>query len=280
MREEQRIPVSQVRRAEPMNVELPPRWKGFLLYWTKGVSFKHLVAPEDGTITGIEEARTVFPFVKKQRFFFNHKPLTVWFPPDNFESRVGLYPGMVFKKGEDIIKMKVVAGDHLLVDRFTYNFRHPERGEIIVFKTKGITGIRDQDVLYIKRLVALPNEEVRIGNDRHLIINGRRLDASTPHFEMVYSFDLYPNSPYVGHVNDYSVAQMGLRDRYGTSLAPLLPDETVVHKVGPEHYMAMGDNTLNSADSRTWGDLPQKNVIGRCWFVYWPFTDRFGWGYR
>jgi signal peptidase I len=63
-------------------------------------------------------------------------------------------------------------------------------------------------------------------------------------------------------------------------IAPLFPNEQTVHTVGPHAYLAMGDNTFNSADSRVWGDLPQGNVIGRCWFVYWPFTERFGWGYR
>jgi signal peptidase I len=256
--------------------ELPPFWVGLYRYWVYGVSYKHLVAPEDGTLTAIEQPRVVLPFVKKQRFFFNGKPITTWFPPDSFESRAQLYPGQQYRKGEDIIKLKVIAGDHLLVDRFTYNFRRPDRGEIIVFKTKGIKNLT-QDVLYIKRLVALPNEEVRISNDRHLIINGTKLDAGTPHFEMVYSFEVNPTETrYLGHVNDYAAGRIGLRDR----LAPLFPDETATHKVGPEHYMAMGDNTLNSLDSRSWGDLPQKNVIGRCWFVYWPFTDRFGWGYR
>jgi len=222
----------------------------------------------------------LIPFVKRQDIYFNHKPLTIWFPPEDLARRAELYPGMAFKKGSDIIKLKVIAGDHLLVDRFTYNFRHPERGEIFVFKTKGIQNLQ-QDVLYIKRLVALPNEEVRLGNDRHLIINGIRLDSATPHFENVYSFDYNTNSPYKGHVNDVALQKMGLRDRYPTgSLAPLLPDETISHKVGATHYMAMGDNTLNSYDSRAWGDVPRENVIGRCWFVYWPFTERFGWGYH
>jgi signal peptidase I len=259
------------------NVEIPSFLGGLYEYWVHGVSYKHLVAPEDGSITGLEQPRVVLPFVKKQRILFNNRPLTVWFPPETLERDAQLYPGMRFRRGEDIFKLKVVAGDHLLVDRFTYNFRQPKRGEIIVFKTKGIQGL-NQDVLYIKRLVALPNEEVRLSNDRHLIINGKKLDASTPRFEMVYSFDVDPTETrYLGHVNDYATAQMGLRDR---SLAPLLPDETVSHKVGPKNYMAMGDNTLNSLDSRAWGDLPQKNVIGRCWFIYWPFTSRFGWGYR
>ncbi|HTG44741.1 MAG TPA: signal peptidase I, partial [Verrucomicrobiae bacterium] len=260
------------------NFDMPPFWKRFALYWTQGISYKQLVALEDGQVTGIGEPKVIIPFVKKQQIFFNRKPLTIWFPPEDLQKRAELWPGMFFKKGEDILKLKVVAGDHLLVDRFTYNFRHPQRGEIFVFKTKGITGLA-QDVLYIKRLVALPNEEVRIGNDSHLIIDGKRLDASTPHFEMVYSREINPtNNPYLGHVNDFALARMNLR--YSSSLAPLLPDESVTHKVGPAHYMAMGDNTLNSFDSRAWGDVPQKNVIGRCWFVYWPFTDRFGWGYR
>jgi signal peptidase I len=49
---------------------------------------------------------------------------------------------------------------------------------------------------------------------------------------------------------------------------------------GRATFFAMGDNTLNSSDSRSWGDVPRENVIGKCWFVYWPFTERFGWGTR
>jgi signal peptidase I len=44
--------------------------------------------------------------------------------------------------------------------------------------------------------------------------------------------------------------------------------------------MVMGDNTLNSLDSRSWGAFPARNVIGRYWFVYWPITERFGWAPR
>lgn len=261
------------------NVQIPPRWKRLIVYWTRGISYEHLVAPEDGQITGIGAAQSLMPFVRRQQIYFNKKPLTIWFPPDNLEDRIQLYPSTIFKKGDDILKLKITTGDHLLVDRFTYNFRHPKRGEIFVFKTKGIASLAP-DVLYIKRLVALPNEEVRIGNDRHLIINGSRLDSATPRFENVYSFDHNTNSPYKGHVNEFALEKMGLRSFYQRGLSPLLPDETAAHQVGAHHYMAMGDNTLNSSDSRTWGDVPQRNVIGRCWFVYWPFSERFGWGYR
>jgi signal peptidase I len=81
-------------------------------------------------------------------------------------------------------------------------------------------------------------------------------------------FDLYPN------------------------LAPNFPDENTVYTnelfevtniitgAGQDidSYMVMGDNTCNSFDSRAWGPFPAKNVIGKSFFVYWPLTDRFGWG--
>jgi signal peptidase I len=42
----------------------------------------------------------------------------------------------------------------------------------------------------------------------------------------------------------------------------------------------MGDNTMNSLDSRSWGAFPAVSVIGKSFFVYWPLTERFGWGYH
>ncbi|MBI4324125.1 MAG: signal peptidase I [Chloroflexi bacterium] len=247
----------------------------FANYWMHGVSFIHVIAKSEGELRQIEPPKFVFPFVKKQRFLVGNQWYTAWFPPDRFLEWAGLYRGQFFAKGEDIVKMKVVSGDHLLVDRLTYNFRRPKRGEIIVFKTKGVNDL-PQDQLYIKRLVALGNETVQIGDDRHLIINGRRLDAATSHFEFVYAIGSNPKeNDYLGHVNGVVAAQLGK-----PSLAPLFPNETESYTVGADQYLAMGDNTLNSYDSRSWGGLPQRNVIGKCWFVYWPITDRFGWGTR
>lgn len=278
------ITYENLNTPEHEDVQIPPFWKRFFLYWAYGISYKYLEAPFDGQVLGYEEPKTVFPFVKRQPIIFGDPRdpskrvrMNIWFTPNEHIPREAeLHPDKVYKAGETIVKLKAVAGDHLLVDRFTYNFRRPKRGEIIVFKTKEIQGL-PPDVLYIKRLVALPGERVQLGNDQRLIINGRPLSASDRHFEYLYTLDgQQGESRYSGHVNE----QVGQRKFGRSSLAPLFPNERAVHVVGPNHYMAMGDNTLNSLDSRYWGDLPQRNVIGRCWFVYWPLTDRFGWGYR
>jgi signal peptidase I len=241
--------------------------------WFGGVSYVRLVAEADGPIQRVEDPLRLLIFNIKQTIWIGGKAHLLWFPPDcgqaDIATRAGIRPGTEFKRGDTVLNVKVQSGDHLFVDRLSYNFRKPKRGEIIVFETSGIAAL-PQDQFYIKRLVALGGERVQIGDDRHLVINGERLDAATTYFENVYSFD--PRQPpresqYSGHVKlPY--------------LAPLFADRAEGVTVAPDHYMVMGDNTLNSKDSRDWGDFPSKNVIGKSFFVYWPITDRFGWGHR
>ncbi len=270
-------------------VKFPGGMDEFVDSWFRGVTYYHVVCEEDGELRGIEPVERILPFIPKigslqrQRFQVGSKAYTVYFPPDQLfggVNRGGLFPGQRFRKGEDIIKLKVISGDHLFVDRLSYNFRRPERGEIIVFETKGIPTL-PQDQFYIKRMVAMGGERVRLGDDRHLRINEQRLDASTPRFENVYHLTGPPrDSEFSGHVNE-KVA----RDNNRT-LAPLFEDEKQEFRVRPKHYIVMGDNTMNSLDSRAWGDFPQENVIGKSAFVYWPFMSqgerpgRFGWSHR
>jgi signal peptidase I len=253
--------------------------------WFRGTSYIHVIAKNDGDFQGAEKPVRFLIFNLKQTLTIGGQAHTIWFPPDvgevPLEWRAGLQYHPTFHKGDDVIKLQVNAGDHPFVDRVTYNFRVPRRGEIIVFETKGIQGLR-QDQFYIKRMVAMGGEKVQIGDDRHLIINGQRLDESTPHFQKVYSFDQSKppqESHYSGHVNEKIAEQFQPPGQ--SQLAPLFPDGTSIpYQVRDDHYMVMGDNTMNSLDSRSWGDFPAKNVIGKSFFVYWPLTSRFGWGYR
>ena len=260
--------------------KMPTGWER-VKQWFAGVSYVHLVAQADGEITAISPMRKFLIFNLKQSLWIGGVEHVMWFPPDYgeapLEARARLEQGHIYQKGDDVVKMQVAAGDHLFVDRMSFNFRKPERGEILVFETKGIDHpMMKQDQFYIKRMVVMPGDKVQIGNDRHLIINGQRLDASTPHFENVYGFN--PATPpresqYSGHVNGTVAQQFNLYP----SLAPLFPDEQAVFNNDGDNYMVMGDNTCNSFDSRAWGPFPAKNVIGKSFFVYWPITARFGW---
>jgi signal peptidase I len=249
----------------------------------RGTFYHYLTAEDDGELVRIGPVEPVFKFIHKasitMRYPSGEKTYQFWcVPEDKFGDRAGIEEGQKFQKGEEIVKFRDLAGDHLFVDRVTYNFRRPTRGEIIVFETRGIDNL-PQDQFYIKRMVAMGGDQVQIGSDRHLIINGKRLDKTTPHFENVYSFN--PQEPpleshYSGHVNQFTAGEFG----YHFNIAPLFPDQSKVYSVTPDHYMVMGDNTMNSYDSRAWGDFPQTNVIGKYFFVYWPFSQRFGWGLK
>jgi len=246
-----------------------------------------VVARTTGRLTDIHPPEPIIPalaglpFAQKQRLKIGDTWHTVWFPPVDLPTIHGVAPERlllfyanvdpqrVYRKGEDIIKLQVVAGDRLLVDRFTYNLRRPRRGEVVVFTATGIP-LLQANMHYLKRLVALAGERVRIGNDRHLAINGTRLDAHTPGFERVYGFYGPPREDhYSGHLNDRQARHLGNPPGL---LAPLFPDEQTEYVVRPRHYLVMGDNTVSSLDGRRWGDFGQTNVVGRAGFVYWPLV--------
>ena len=275
----------QPLRAQQAALVIPSAWQR-CKEWFQGVTYVHFVAPVDGKF---EAATAPWPgviFSLYQRFKFAGEWHIIWFPPDygdsDLVSRAGILPDETFKKGDDVIKLRAVAGDHLFVDRLTYNFRRPDRGDTVVFATIGIpeeqrlTWRIDGGQFYIKRLVGLPGEKVQIGDDRHLIINGKRLDDTTPHFENLYGFD--PKQPpresqWSGHLNG-TVAQ---ENNLNMSL-PLFPNADAVFEVPSNNCIVMGDNTCNSLDSRFWGSIPEDYIIGKSFFVYWPLTSRFGWG--
>jgi len=248
--------------------------------WFAGASYVKFVADTDGQLNRIDPPLRFLIFNIKQTIWFAGRAHTLWFPPDyggmRLEDRIEANVGDYFRAGQEVFSLRVNSGDHLFVDRLTYNFRPPQRGEIVVFETKGIYKL-PQDQFYIKRLVGLGGESVQIGNDRHLVINHtNRLDAMTPHFQYVYGFD--PSSPprdshYSGHVNQTVAEEYG----FTYPLAPLFLDASSEVDVPKRRLLVMGDNTMNSKDSRDWGTFPASNVIGRSCFVYWPLSKRFGW---
>jgi signal peptidase I len=124
-------------------------------------------------------------------------------------------------------------GDYVLVDELTYRIRPPERGEVIVFHDP-----EDYSTYFIKRIIGLPGERVTIASDTVTIYN-----ASHPQ----------------GFALDESYLPQGLV----TS-----GDET--YTLSSSSYLMLGDNRTASYDSRSWGPLPAKNVVGLVRIRLWP----------
>jgi signal peptidase I len=258
------------------DVELPSGLEKIYRRWVKGEKFVSVKAKNSGELRLLDPKPVrILPLVSKQRFTIGNQLHTIWFPPDDLWKRAEVYPGMKFEAGDDVIRLKVTSGDHLFVDRMTYNFRRPERGETIVFKSTGVPKLT-QNTHYIKRLVGMGGEKIRIGDDRHAYINDRRLEVSDPGFDRVYSFGnkAPEDSVYSGHVNGKVAREYG---NLSIAMQTEFPDGDTAYQIRDNHYFVMGDNTMNSYDSRAWLDFPREKVIGKQCFVFWPITERFGW---
>jgi signal peptidase I len=112
------------------------------------------------------------------------------------------------------------AFDYLIIDKLTFRLREPQRGEVIVFHPPF-----DQKIYYIKRIIGLPGEEVKISNGK-IYINGKELKE-----------DYFDNGVYT-------------------------PGETSL-VLGKDEYFVLGDNRAQSFDSRKWGPLHKKFIVGR-----------------
>lgn len=136
-------------------------------------------------------------------------------------------------------------GEFVLINRLAYQLGSFQRGDIIVFRPPmypeadffrrllGLPNISNDYEDYIKRIIALPGDTVKIGNGM-VQING------TPIGE-----------PYIAAAPNYS----------GEWTVPA------------GNLFVLGDNRNNSADSHAWGFLPEENILGKALVVYWPYTD-------
>lgn len=205
-----------------------------------------------------------------------------------------------FKIPTDSMSETLRAGDFLLVNKFIYGARTPEkffflplpsfvfpaihapsRGDVIVFEFPGepneVFPVHHQYL--VKRIVALPADTVDIAN-AHLIVNGYRSERS-------YSqFDSAPFSavvPYAGmtipldqsSLKRWSVFIRREGHRIDNAGDTVLIDGTASasYVVKRNYYFVVGDNAKNSYDSRHWGFVPEENVTGRGMIVYWSKDD-------
>ena len=228
-----------------------------------GRTWVNEVAKENETIRRVEEVSRFLFFTytrveTDKNVYLLHMPLATAQDPATFN----LMRRSDLRAGEPIARGYHDTGDHVFVDKMTYHFRTPRRGNVFVFNTGGIQGIRTPDgtsQFYIKRLAGLPCDKLRI-DPPTLYTNGQRAEGSA--FERVMA----SQGEYRGYSN--GVAHGGP--------APLLGSPTSTFDIPTKNYFALGDNSFNSSDSRYWGTVPERNIMGRGVFVYWPFTPHFG----
>lgn len=190
-----------------------------------------------------------------------------------FEQTVYWVPlGKEVRRGGRILSFDILTGDLLFVDRFSYNFFPPRVGQGFVFKTGNIAALADEegDKYFIKRLVGVPGDKLEIQPVTEHASDGRVAPGRRGGGGVL----LRNGAPITGA--DAFGANAALEGRYpGYSNYGLLGVGDVA-AVPARSYMALGDNSPRSKDSRYWGYVPDKDVVGKPLFIYYPLTKRWG----
>jgi signal peptidase I len=223
-----------------------------------------LRAKESDVVVSLEE-HTYLNFFTFTDIICRRQRYTLFVPRDPLMRSFRVVPGREYAAGEVIARGHMDTGDQVFVDKVTYNFAKPRLGQVFVFKTTDIHEIeagldpRMGSQHYIKRLAGTPGSILRIAPPT-LLIDGKI--PTLPVFQRVMSL----KDGYAGYSNG---GRGGPPFRYLGS-----PEATFT--VPARSYFALGDNSYHSRDSRDWGIVPERNVAGRGFFVYWPFSKRWG----
>lgn len=130
----------------------------------------------------------------------------------------------------------LIEGDRIFVDKISYRFREPRRGDVVVFRYP-----LDRKKDFVKRLVAFGGETVEI-REGSIFVNGQRVEKP-----VAISERFYYNRP------DWNFGKRG----------QVIP-------VPEGHLFVLGDNSAQSSDSRNWGFVPRKDVVGQAVVIWWP----------
>lgn len=180
---------------------------------------------------------------------------------DRFYETIRVPLGRFVHAGDPIVRFDVMTGDQLFVDRVSYQFVRPTVGQGFVFRTDHIPEIESTfgDQYFIKRLIGVPGDSIEL-NEPMIFRNGAPITGSV-------TFDLNARrvSPYRGYFN---------ATHDDARYSQLFKGEKIT--VPARSYLALGDNSHDSFDGRFWGFVPEKDVVGRPLFIYYPFTRRWG----
>lgn len=236
-----------------------------------GRSYSRVVTQHGGTVTKMAPGTFTIWFDYTDLHLVdaqgNDETDRIWIRPSDVVTKLHISEGMEFKPGDVLANYITQTGDKVLVDKVTYNFRPPHRGDVFIFTTAGIPGLDhergpDQEGSedFIKRCVGLAGDRIEV-KPPMLYINGKLAEGSPAFAKEFAQKDNYPG---------YTLVDFG--QSTGST-----DNNTQLYYVPTDCYWAMGDNSPYSKDSRYWGGVPRQNLIGRGYFVFWPFTERWGW---
>ena len=187
----------------------------------------------------------------------------------------------------------LLIGDFILVNKYTYGIRlpvinkkivaltNPERGDVMVFRYPADPGLD-----YIKRVVGVPGDVVEY-RDKQLSINGQPVSTvNVGTYSYVGNGLNYVTAMvYQEHLNGVGHAMMTEPGKpavypsqvvdfpYRENCSYNAEGEGFVCKVPEGHYFMMGDNRDASNDSRYWGFVPDRNIVGKAFFIWMNFDD-------
>jgi len=237
---------------------IPMRYLKWLIYGERYIQVK---IKEDGFIGPRElssDEITAFYTITKERYKVTPGCRKYKLP----KNAVPFFSyGNAVRKGDILWSGFETTGDHVFVDKIRWNFQKPKRGQVVVFSTKNIPTL-PYGTHYIKRLIGIPGENIRIVPP-NILINGRVIDDIAPIVRIERQ-----ESPYsAGYV---------LAQKNSPNDIVYIDSTNSIVELTLTQYFALGDNTTNSRDGRYWGPIPGENTIGPAFLVYWPWSTRWG----
>jgi signal peptidase I len=152
----------------------------------------------------------------------------------------------------------LLVDDRLIIDKVSYKFSNPQRGDIVVFDPTDTLKAQKYTEAFIKRVIGLPGDKVEVRDDK-VTINGKSLEEN-------YPSTIHPDQM-IKIYNDKNQKDPSIPLWSAESKGP-----DYQGTVAPGQYLVLGDHRSNSLDGRVWGFVPKDRIVGKALVRFWPLN--------